>query len=168
VRRHCCCKQRIYLTAGCSKKDGLLTHSTTTGISPTSPESAETASSPWDATFIGQGRSEEDLHPNLLTRSFFVIRSRISSTGGNETSTNRFEHGRDRCAENQKYRTCPLPSWYMERVVYTCCYRTTSSLVFVVATPSNNSLNNTRTLLTDMSCKLSLVSILYSTPIGVQ
>ena len=62
--------------------------------------------------FIGQGRSE-DLHPNLLMRDCVVVRNRISSTGGNETSLNRFEHGRDRCAENRNIELVPclLGKW---------------------------------------------------------
>lgn len=96
-----------------AQKGDLLTHPIPTGISPTSPESAETASSPWDAAFIGQGCSEEDLHSNLLMRDCVVVRNRVSSAGGNETSLNRFENGRDRCAENLNIELVPrlLGKW---------------------------------------------------------
>ena len=81
-----------------AQKGGLLTHPT-----PTCQ----------DAPFIGQDRSEEDLHPNLLKRDLVVVRNRISSTGDNETSLNRFEHGRDRCAENRniEFVPCLIGKW---------------------------------------------------------
>ena len=95
------------------KKVTPLTRSSLAAISPARPESAETASLPWDAPFIGQGRSEEDLHSNLLMRDFVVVRNRVSSTGGHETSLNRFEHGRDRGAENRNIELgpCLLGKW---------------------------------------------------------
>jgi hypothetical protein len=45
--------------AGCSKKPTVLTRPTPAAISPSRPESAKTASSPWDAPFHRQGRSEQ-------------------------------------------------------------------------------------------------------------
>ena len=125
-------------------------------FSPTQPWRAETRHS------ADKAAASEDLHPHLLRRDFVVVRDSISSTGSNETLLNRFEHSRDRCAEDRNIELAPCLLGKWRESFVRVCYRATSSLIlaFVVATPFNSSLNNTRTLLTDMSCKLSLVSIL--------
>ena len=66
---------------GLLKKDDLLTHPTPAATSPAHPESAKTASSPKDAPFPKQGRSER---PTMVLPSLLVY---VAQDGSDESPT---------------------------------------------------------------------------------
>jgi hypothetical protein len=67
--------------AGCSKRPDFLPAHPSAVISPARPESAKTASSPWDAPCPKQGRSER---PKMILPSLLVY---VDYDGSNESPT---------------------------------------------------------------------------------